>query len=45
MDVFQGKSTPGGVWFRDVRLLETDAEGHWSQVNVVADFTYDEFLS
>jgi hypothetical protein len=26
-------------------LLETDAEGHWSQVNVVADFTYDEFLS
>jgi hypothetical protein len=45
MDVFQGKSTPGGVWFRNVRLVETDAEGHWSQVNVIADFTYDEVLS
>ena len=41
-DAFQGKSTPGGVWFRNVRLNEVGQDGEFFQVNVLADFTYDE---
>ena len=42
VDAYQGKSTPGGAWFRNVRLQEVGPDGNWSQVNVVAEFTYDE---
>ncbi len=41
-DAFEGKATPLNVWFRNVRINEIGAEGDWYQVNVLADFTYDE---
>jgi hypothetical protein len=39
---YEGVASPGGVWFRNVRLQEIGADGDFVQVNVVADFTYDE---
>lgn len=39
---FEGRATPGGVWFREVRLREIGVDGNWQQVNVLADFEYDE---
>lgn len=42
IDSLEGNSTPGGVWFRNVRAQELGPDGAWSRVNVVADFSYDE---
>ncbi|AAT69471.1 gp77 [Alphaproteobacteria phage PhiJL001] len=42
VDAFQGQSTPGGIWFRNVRLVEVGQDGKWFQNNVVADFEYTE---
>lgn len=44
MDAYQGKSTPGGAWFRNVRLNEIGQDGEFFQVQVLADFTYCEVL-
>ena len=41
-DAFEGKSSPGGVWFRNVRIVEVGADGSWFIKNVVVEFTYDE---
>jgi len=41
-DAFEGASTPGGVWFRNVRLNEVGRDGKFHQINVVAEFRYDE---
>jgi len=41
-DAFEGQSTPGGVWFRKVRLREVGPDKAWYQVNVVAEFNYVE---
>lgn len=41
-DAFEGTATPGGVWFRDVRLNEVGRDGEFFQMNVVAEFRYDE---
>lgn len=41
-DAFEGKSTPGGVWFRRVRMREVGPDRAWYQVNVTAEFVYDE---
>lgn len=47
IDSYEGKRTPGDVWFRNVRI---DSEGHgkggggnksWWTTTVVAEFTYD----
>lgn len=42
---YEGKRTPGDVWFRNVRIAEegegaSSSTGWWSTV-VVAEFTYD----
>lgn len=29
------------VWFRNVQMNEVGARGPWEQINVLADFTYD----
>lgn len=42
LDTFQGKATPGGVWFRNVRPNEIGPDGHWFQTNILADFEYTE---
>lgn len=41
-DAFEGVSTPGGVWFRNVRLNEVGRDGEFHQLNVIAEFRYDE---
>lgn len=41
-DAFEGTATPGGVWFRDVRLNEIGADGDFFVINVLIDFEYDE---
>lgn len=41
-DALDGKYTPNGVWFRRVRVNEIGPADGQYQVNVVADFEYDE---
>jgi len=42
-NAFEGVTTsPGRVMFRDVRLREVGQDGNFYQVNVLADFEYDE---
>jgi hypothetical protein len=41
-DAFEGKSTPGGVWFRNLRINEIGREGQFFQTNVTVEFLYDE---
>lgn len=43
LSAFEGKRTsPGGVWFRNVRPNEIGQDGVWFKTNVLADFVYDE---
>ena len=42
VDAFEGTATASSVWFRNVRVNEVGSDGEWYQVNVLADFTYDE---
>lgn len=44
MDAFQGRSTAGGVWFRNVTLNEIGQDGDWFQANIIAEFEYTERL-
>lgn len=39
---FRGKSTPGNVWFYNVRINELDPEELFFRFNVVGEFEYDE---
>ena len=41
---FEGRSTPGGVWFKNVRIVEVGPDGPWYQWNVLAEFRYDELV-
>lgn len=41
-DAYEGVSTTGGVWFRDVSINEIGPDGDFFQTNVVAFFEYDE---
>jgi hypothetical protein len=41
-DAFEGKSSPGGVWFRNVRINEIGRDGEYHQNNFIVDFEYDE---
>jgi hypothetical protein len=41
-NAFEGVSTPNGVWFRNTRVNEIGPDGHWSRVNVITEFEYDE---
>jgi hypothetical protein len=41
-DSFRGKSTDGGIWFRNVRINELPPEELYQRFNVIADFEYDE---
>jgi len=42
VDAYEGKTTPGGVWFRNVAVNEVGPEGEWYQTNIIADFEYEE---
>lgn len=41
---YEGQETSSHVWFRNVRVNEVGPDGPWYQVNVLADFEYDEFV-
>jgi hypothetical protein len=41
-DAYEGKTTPGGVWFRNVSVNEVGPEGEWYQTNITADFEYSK---
>jgi hypothetical protein len=41
-DAFEGKTTSGGVIFRNVSSAEVGKSGQWWQTNITADFEYDE---
>lgn len=41
-DAYEGAATASQVWFRNVRIQEVGPDKSWFQVNVIADFTYDE---
>lgn len=41
-DAYEGASTSGGVWFRNVRINEIGRDGEFFIVNVIVDFEYDE---
>jgi len=42
VNAYEGKATPGGVWFRNVQLNEIGPSGDWFQGNIIADFEYEE---
>lgn len=39
---YEGQATASGVWFRNVRIQEVGPDGPWYNVNMLADFEYDE---
>ena len=39
---FEGVGTASGIWFRNARIHEAGVDGAWVQMNVLADFVYDE---
>ena len=41
-EAYEGESTDDGVWFRNVRINEVGPSDKWFQINVLADFQYDE---
>ena len=41
-DAYQGRSTPGGVWFRNATTQEVGQDRHHYQVNAIVNFNYDE---
>jgi hypothetical protein len=41
-NAYQGKSSPGGIWFRNCRANEVGPTDGWYQFNMIADFTYEE---
>ena len=41
---YRGKTTSGGVLFRNVRVNEVGRNGNHFQTNVLADFEYDEVV-
>ena len=43
VNAFEGKTTPGSVWFRNVRYTPAPGrDGKWQQGTVIAEFTYDQ---
>ncbi len=41
-DAFEGRSTASGIWFRNARIQEVGRDGAWQQMNITAEFVYDE---
>lgn len=42
LDTYEGHHSARGVWFRNCRLQEMGADGNWSRVDVMIDFTYTQ---
>ena len=41
---FEGKTTPGQIWFRDARIVEVGLSGSTYQWNASAEFRYEELV-
>lgn len=41
-NAFEGRGTPSGIWFRDVRVQEAGVDGSWYRMDVRVGFEYDE---
>jgi hypothetical protein len=41
-DAYEGKTSPNGIWFRNVRIQEIGRDGDFFQINVIIDFEYYE---
>ncbi|WZB35692.1 tail terminator [Enterobacteria phage FtMidnight] len=41
-NAFRGKTTPGKIWFRNVRINEIPPESLYFRFNIVAEFEYTE---
>lgn len=41
-DAYEGVSSPGGVWFRNVRVNELGRDGTFNMTQVLIDFEYYE---
>lgn len=42
VDAFEGKSSPGGVWFRNTRINEIGRDGSHYETQIMVEFEYDE---
>lgn len=42
LDAYEGKTTPGQIWFTQARVRELGIVEGWYQVNVLVNFSYDE---
>lgn len=45
VEAFQGSATINAVWFRNVRVNEIGVSRGWYQINVLADFEYDQLTT
>ena len=43
-NAFRAHTTPSGVWFRNPRISELEAEEKWLRLNVLVQYQYDETL-
>lgn len=41
-NAFRSHVTPSGVWFRNPRVVELEAEEKWLRLNVIVQYQYDE---
>lgn len=41
-EAYEGKASPGGIWFRNATVREVGPTDGWFQVNTIVGFTYDE---
>jgi len=41
-NIFRGKTTSNGVWFRRAKITELPPEPDWYRFNIVTEFEYDE---
>lgn len=41
-EAYEGKASPGGIWFRNPTVREVGPTDGWFQVNAIVEFTYDE---
>ena len=43
-NAYRGYTTPSGVWFRNARVSELEAEEKWVRFNVIVTYQYDETI-
>ena len=42
LNSWEGKASPNGVWFRELRVEDVGEDGPWWNTNVMGSFVYDE---